>query len=152
MDLTNDGVWLAKRGRSVWRMWGVYTASMRYLKPTLSLIVAVTLIEDYVLRLWYRRFPVAINCFQFWTPTTPIGGGISLWGRRWRLGVFSNPFLWSGLAVQMLLGLALIYVQPVAGLLGHVALPPVYWAVLLSFAPLLYGLDRIREVLLRRSE
>jgi hypothetical protein len=28
---------------------GSYTASMRYLKPTLSLIVAVTLIEDYVL-------------------------------------------------------------------------------------------------------
>ncbi len=28
---------------------GAYTASMRYLKPTLSLIVAVTLIEDYVL-------------------------------------------------------------------------------------------------------
>ena len=28
---------------------GSYTASMRYLKPTLSLIVAITLIEDYVL-------------------------------------------------------------------------------------------------------
>src|SRR5512147_457052 len=28
---------------------GSYTASMRYLKPTLSLIVAVTLLEDYVL-------------------------------------------------------------------------------------------------------
>jgi hypothetical protein len=28
---------------------GSYTASMRYLKPTLSLIVAVTLVEDYVL-------------------------------------------------------------------------------------------------------
>src|SRR5512136_1698436 len=28
---------------------GSYTASMRYLKPTLSLIVAVTLIQDYVL-------------------------------------------------------------------------------------------------------
>ena len=54
-------------------------------------------------------------------------------------------------AVQMLLGLALIYVQPVAGLLGHVALPPVYWVALLSFAPLLYGFDRVREVLLRRS-
>src|SRR5512132_1554851 len=28
---------------------GSYTASMRYLKPTLSLLVAITLIEDYVL-------------------------------------------------------------------------------------------------------
>src|ERR1051325_3587299 len=28
---------------------GSYTASMRYLKPTLSLIVAVTLIQDYIL-------------------------------------------------------------------------------------------------------
>src|SRR5512137_1017198 len=28
---------------------GSYTASMRYLKPTLSLVVAITLIEDYVL-------------------------------------------------------------------------------------------------------
>src|SRR5512136_2429693 len=28
---------------------GSYTASMRYLKPTLSLVVAVTLIQDYVL-------------------------------------------------------------------------------------------------------
>src|SRR5258708_7091822 len=38
-----SSVWVVSEGG------GSYTASMRYLKPTLSLIVAITLIEDYVL-------------------------------------------------------------------------------------------------------
>ncbi len=100
-------------------------------------------------------YPMAKTVFFAGVVTAQVGNAIACRtqhvGVR-RLGPFRNRFLWSGLAVQMLLGLALIYVQPVAGLLGHVALPPVYWVALLSFAPLLYGLDRIREVLLRRSK
>ena len=44
---------------------GSYTASMRYLRPTLSLIVAVTLIQDYVLTIvvsaLVRRRPTALD-------------------------------------------------------------------------------------------
>jgi hypothetical protein len=40
---------------------GSYTASMRYLWPTLSLIVAVTLIQDYVLTIAIGRRPAALG-------------------------------------------------------------------------------------------
>ena len=42
---------------------GSYTASMRYLWPTLSLIVAVTLIQDYVFTIVVsRRFRASTSC------------------------------------------------------------------------------------------
>ena len=51
--------WDVQRGRRV--LYGFDAL----LKPTLSLIVAVTLIQDYVLRLWFQPFRVAISCFRF---------------------------------------------------------------------------------------
>ena len=52
---------------------GSYTASMRYLKPTLSLIVAVTLIQDYVLTIVVSaligRRPVALDSQACTAPT-----------------------------------------------------------------------------------
>jgi hypothetical protein len=54
---------------------GSYTASMRYLKPTLSLIVAVTLIQDYVLTI----------------VVSALSGGDQLLSI---LGAYSAPWVW----------------------------------------------------------
>ena len=41
---------------------GSYTASMRYLTPFLSLVVAVVLIEDYTLTIVVSALSAAISC------------------------------------------------------------------------------------------
>ena len=65
------------------------------------------------------------------------------------LGWFSNRFLWLGVVVEVLLILAFVYVQPLASAFNHVPLPPLYWAGLVLFAPVLYGLDWIRKSIAR---
>jgi magnesium-transporting ATPase (P-type) len=65
------------------------------------------------------------------------------------LGWFSNRFLWLGVVVELLLILAFIYVRPLARAFNHVPLPPLYWAGLILFAPLVYGLDWIRKTVVR---
>jgi Ca2+-transporting ATPase len=68
-----------------------------------------------------------------------------------RLGWFTNPFLLAGIAFEILLALALIYFRPLAGLFGHVPLPLATWLALVLFAPVLYGLDRLRKSLVLRK-
>jgi magnesium-transporting ATPase (P-type) len=67
------------------------------------------------------------------------------------LGWFSNRFLWLAVAVEVLLILSFVYVPPLAEVFNHAPLPPFYWAGLVLFAPVLYGLDRIRKSISRRS-
>jgi Ca2+-transporting ATPase len=67
---------------------------------------------------------------------------------RW-LGLFSNrPFL-AGIAIQILLLLGMIYIKPLAVMLGLTSLPPAYWIGLVLFAPILYGLERTRKWVFR---
>jgi magnesium-transporting ATPase (P-type) len=70
--------------------------------------------------------------------------------RVFHIGWFSNHFLWLAVAVEFLLILSFVYVPPLAKAFGHVPLPPFYWAGLILFAPVLYGLDRIRKSIVRR--
>jgi magnesium-transporting ATPase (P-type) len=65
------------------------------------------------------------------------------------LGWFSNRFLWLGVVVEVLLILAFVYVRPLARAFNHVPLPPFYWAGLVLFAPVVYGLDWIRKSIAR---
>jgi magnesium-transporting ATPase (P-type) len=67
------------------------------------------------------------------------------------LGWFSNRFLWLAVAVEVLLILSFVYVPPLAEVFNHMPLPPFYWAGLVLFAPVVYGLDRIRKSISRRS-
>jgi magnesium-transporting ATPase (P-type) len=66
------------------------------------------------------------------------------------LGWFSNRFLWIAIGMEVLIILALIYIPPLAQAFDHVALPPVFWAWLVLYAPLLYGLESIRKWFVRR--
>jgi len=65
------------------------------------------------------------------------------------LGWFSNRFLWLAVTVEVLLILAFVYVRPLAKAFNHVPLPPFYWAALILFAPVMYGLDWIRKSIAR---
>jgi magnesium-transporting ATPase (P-type) len=70
-------------------------------------------------------------------------------GRLRLLGWSSNRFLLLGVAVEIGLILAMIYLPPLARLFGHVPVPPLFWLVLGSYAPALYGLDWLRKFILR---
>ncbi len=69
-----------------------------------------------------------------------------------RLGWFSNRFLLVGIAVEICLILLLIYVRPLAALFEHLPLPPIYWLGLGLYAPVLFGVERMRKVIARRLD
>ena len=56
---------------------GSYTASMRYLAPTLSLIVAVTLIQSYVLTIVVSALSGGDHSSRYWVLTIATGSGTS---------------------------------------------------------------------------
>jgi len=55
---------------------GSYTASMRYLAPGLSLMVAVVLIQDYTLTIVVSALSAAINFYLSWDGMVATGGCI----------------------------------------------------------------------------
>ncbi len=69
-----------------------------------------------------------------------------------QLGLFSNRFLLVGIAAEIAVALALIYVQPLAAVFEHVPLPLFIWAGLILYAPLLFMLEWVRKVIARRME
>jgi P-type Ca2+ transporter type 2C len=66
------------------------------------------------------------------------------------LGWFSNHYLMVGVVVQVLLAVALLYFSPMAMLFDLVALPPLLWLGLIAYAPILYGVERLRKILALR--
>jgi magnesium-transporting ATPase (P-type) len=70
-------------------------------------------------------------------------------GRLRQLGWLSNRFVLLGVAVEVAMILAMVYFTPLAGLFNHVPIPPLFWLVLGSYAPALYGLDWLRKFILR---
>ncbi len=62
----------------------------------------------------------------------------------------SNRPLLYGLAAEVVLILGLIYLPPLRSVFDLYPLPPLFWGWLVFYAPLLYGLDRLRRSLARR--
>ena len=69
-----------------------------------------------------------------------------------QLGWFSNRFLLLGIGFEIALILALVYVRPLAALFELLPLPLYYWGGLVLYAPVLYGLDRMRKSVARRLD
>jgi len=65
------------------------------------------------------------------------------------MGWLSNRFLLIGVAIEIGLILSMIYIHPLAVVFEHQPLPPIYWLGLALFAPLLYGIERIRKSVFR---
>jgi calcium-translocating P-type ATPase len=66
------------------------------------------------------------------------------------VGVFSNPLLLWGIAFELLLAAAIIYLPPLQSLLGTAALGPDALALTLPFPFIVWGADELRRLLIRR--
>ena len=66
------------------------------------------------------------------------------------IGVFSNPMLLAGIALELALAAAVIYLPPLQGLLGTAALPPHLLLITIPFPFIVWGADELRRYLLRR--
>jgi len=69
-----------------------------------------------------------------------------------KMGWFRNRFLLIGIAIELGLILALIYIPPLAGLFEHQPLPLYFWPGLALYAPALYMLDWMRRNISLRFE
>ena len=68
------------------------------------------------------------------------------------LGWLANPALLRGIAIELVILLGLIYIQPLADLFGHIALPPVLWLGLIMYPLVIYSMDWIRKWIVRWRE
>jgi calcium-translocating P-type ATPase len=66
------------------------------------------------------------------------------------VGVFSNPLLLWGIAFELALAAAIIYLPPLQSLLGTAALAPDALALTLPFPFVVWGADELRRLLIRR--
>jgi len=69
-----------------------------------------------------------------------------------RIGLFSNRFVWVGIATQLLLLVSIIYVPFLQRAFGTSAFPPGHWLFLLAWTPVLLVADELRKALLRWRE
>jgi hypothetical protein len=112
---------------------GAYTASMRYLWPTLSLIVAVTLIQDYVLTIVVSALSGADQMLsilglygQNWIYHFLIGAGLAAitWFLTIRGRGESAQVVFTLLAIFIMLTVVMVGGLVVAHLAGAPAVPP----------------------------
>jgi len=66
------------------------------------------------------------------------------------VGVFSNPLLLWGIAFELALAAAIVYLPPLQDLLGTAALSPAMVAITLPFPVIVWGADELRRWLIRR--
>lgn len=95
---------------------------------------------------------VAITTFHAGVVTAQIGNAFASRSERelgHHLGWFSNPLLWLGVIFETFLIFLLIYARPLAEAFQHERLPYIFWVGLFLYAPVLYGLERMRKTLLR---
>ncbi len=97
---------------------------------------------------------LATTVFHAGVITAQIGNAFACrretWGTRppgWGSlrAALGNRFLWGGIAIEIAVIAALIYLAPLARIFEHRPLPPVYWIGLGLYAPALYGLDALRK-------
>jgi magnesium-transporting ATPase (P-type) len=69
-----------------------------------------------------------------------------------RIGLFSNRFVWLGIAAELALILAIVYARPFQAMIGTAAFPLVNWLFLFAWTPSLLVVDEVRKALLRRRE
>jgi potassium/sodium efflux P-type ATPase len=62
-----------------------------------------------------------------------------------RLGLFSNRLIWIGIAAELALVFAIVYVPPLQRIFGTTAFPLHYWLFLFAWTPLLLVAEEIRK-------
>jgi magnesium-transporting ATPase (P-type) len=69
-----------------------------------------------------------------------------------RTNPFSNRLVWVGIATELLLVAAIIYVPFLQGIFGAAAFPPENWLFLFALTPTLFLMDELRKGLVRYAE
>ncbi len=69
-----------------------------------------------------------------------------------RLGFFSNPFIWLGIATEWTLIIAIIKITPLQRIFATAPLTAGQWLLLLICPPILLGAEEFRKALLRRHQ
>ena len=62
-----------------------------------------------------------------------------------RLGFFSNPLIWLGIAVEWMLILAIIYIPPLQRVFTVALLSPLQWSMLVLCPPLILIADEVQK-------
>ncbi len=94
---------------------------------------------------------LAVTVFHAGVVMAQVGNVIACRSEKLRMtevGVLSNPLIWLGILVEIAIILMLIYIPPLARIFEHVPVPIEFWFYLSLFAPILYGLDRMRKMFL----
>jgi P-type Ca2+ transporter type 2C len=97
---------------------------------------------------------LATTIFHAGVVTGQIGNAIACRSEKshlHQLGWFSNPLLLAGIAVEIILILAMVYLPPLARLFGHAPLPLAAWIMLALYAPGIYFIERLRKMLFHRK-
>ena len=96
---------------------------------------------------------VAITVFHAGVVMAQVGNAFACRSTKTRstyLGWLSNRYLLLGVAMEIVLIVALIYVPVLAEAFNHARLPACYWLGLALFGPVLYSLEWIRKAISRR--
>ena len=67
------------------------------------------------------------------------------------LPLFNNRMLWIGIASELALVLAIVYVPFFQQFVGTAAFPPEYWFFLFAWAPVVILVDEARKLWMRRK-
>ena len=100
-----------------------------------------------------RLYILATTAFHAGVVMAQIGNAFAsraFFSRTRDIGVFSNPALLLSILYEVIIILALIYVQPLGALFEHLPLPPSYLLGLALFAPVVFILEWIRKAVARR--
>ncbi|MDO8671923.1 MAG: cation transporting ATPase C-terminal domain-containing protein, partial [Dehalococcoidia bacterium] len=68
------------------------------------------------------------------------------------VGLFSNPWILWGVAFEIVLTLALLYIPTLANFFGMYPLGFEEWAIVVFFGPLVFLADELRKLIARRGE
>jgi magnesium-transporting ATPase (P-type) len=99
-------------------------------------------------------YPLAVTVFFAGVICAQVGNALacrSEVNRGRHIGWLSNRLLILGICVEVVILLILIYFPPLAHLFNNVHLPIIFWAWLLWYAPIIYGLDWLRKLIVRKA-
>jgi magnesium-transporting ATPase (P-type) len=65
------------------------------------------------------------------------------------IGLFSNRFIWVGIATELVVISLIVYVPVLQEIFGTAAFSPEYWLFLLAWAPVLLVAEELRKGILR---
>lgn len=68
----------------------------------------------------------------------------------WKLGWFSNPMIWLGIAIEWMLIIAIIEIPPLRTIFSTAPLNPAQWVMLLLCPPIILGAEELRKRIARQ--